>query len=136
MEFPPLTMEKGWSDYEYYNGSYESLIESTGLEILVNVADDDWSGDSILLVRDGDQYGQLNYGWGSCSGCDALQGCETLEDYEELRRDLVCGVIWDTLENTVMGITNRDWEVSYYGESLGLCFVKEVEQYLLTLKAD
>ncbi len=134
MHFPPLeTTKNTWSDSEYYSGSYESLIKSTGLEILVNVADDDWQGDSILLVRDGDLYGQLNYGWGSCSGCDAFAACDSLQDYEELRRDLVQGVLWGTLEETVQAIMHRDWGVSYYGDTLGLRFVREVQQYILTL---
>ena len=64
---------------------YRPMIDSFGYEILLQVDDKDYQGDSRLLFRDVSRYGILIFGWGSCSGCDSLQACESLEDVEKLR---------------------------------------------------
>ena len=51
--------------------TYRDLIASMGVENLLQVDDNDYQGDSRILVRDYHRYGLLLFGWGSCSGCDA-----------------------------------------------------------------
>lgn len=81
-------------EYGYFGVyDYGPLIESIGHEVLVKVDDDDYQGDSNVLFRRADgAFGYLNFGWGSCSGCDALQACDSYEDLESLRNSLVAGI--------------------------------------------
>lgn len=72
---------------------YSPIIESFG-DVLVQVDEDDYSGDSFVLLRKVDQYGFLCFGWGSCCGCDALQACETVEHLDELINELQNDIKW------------------------------------------
>lgn len=96
-------------------GDYTPIIESFG-EVLVRVDDQDYQGDTRVLLKKGGQYGFLNFGWGSCSGCDALQGCDSFSDIDELIVDLERSIKWfDTLEDTKAYIGNdADRQGSYY----------------------
>jgi hypothetical protein len=114
MKKAPLEM----GEYNYYEGSYSGLVESANLEILVDESDDDYQGDSMYLVRDKDtgQFGFITFGWGSCSGCDALQACDTVKDLEELRDSLVDGVAWNTLKAVTGEIQAKDWSTLSDGQ--------------------
>ena len=98
----------------YGVGDYRPLLESLGHEILLQVDDNDYQGDSRLILKDGDRYGLLVFGWGSCSGCDSLQACATVEEIEELRDGLVSNIIWhDSKDSMLDFIRSRDWEAQY-----------------------
>lgn len=99
--------------YFYGPGDYNPLLQSFGVEILLQVDDDDYQGDTRLILRDGDRYGLLIFGWGSCSGCDALQGCESMQEVDQLRQSLFDGIKWDSLQGLLDYITNKDWELEY-----------------------
>lgn len=72
------------SDGNFNNPSgYQLIIEEFG-NILVQVDDQDYQGDSRILYENNGQYGYLKFGWGSCSGCDALQGCDSVLELDEL----------------------------------------------------
>ena len=71
--------------------------------------DDDYQGDSRVLFRDGERYGVLIFGWGSCSGCDALQACDTYEEVDDLRHQLEGEIVWGTREETLAYIKGKDW---------------------------
>lgn len=100
---------------DYY--SYDTLIESFEHEVLLEKEDDDYQGDSYFLFRDGSHHGFLVFGWGSCSGCDALQGCdENLEEVTQLRDQLYQSIQWfDTADALLFYLLNNDWEVKFYG---------------------
>lgn len=107
-------------DYFYGPADYTPIINSFG-KALARVDDDDWSGDTrVLLVQDG-RYGVLNFGWGSCSGCDALQGCQSYEDVDEVIDALRAGIRWfDTLEEAqayVADDENRQYDYGYHEEN-------------------
>lgn len=90
-------------------GDYTPMLESLG-EIVVRVDDRDYQGDSRILLRDGHRYGVLLFGWGSCSGCDALQACSTLADLIELRDRLADDVVWhDSAKACAYYIRTKDW---------------------------
>ena len=57
------------SDHE---PSYESLTESMGWPFTGDYFGD-YQGDYIAVLRDDGRIGVLVYGYGSCSGCDAIQ---------------------------------------------------------------
>ncbi len=95
------------------DASYNSLLKSFGHENLLQVDDNDYQGDSRVLFRDGDKYGYLMFGWGSCSGCDALQGCSTLQQVYDLRDQLHRSMYWGTRDEMLAFFKTRDWETKY-----------------------
>lgn len=98
----------------YYD--YGSLLGSFDYENILQADVGDWQGDTLVLFKDGDRYGFLTFGWGSCSGCDALQACNHLKDVEELRQQLFDQIVWkDSKEEMRDFLANRDWEAQWYG---------------------
>ena len=53
--------------------SYEGIVESWGYEVIDWETFGDYQGDHLVLLRDGEQWGFVSIGYGSCSGCDALE---------------------------------------------------------------
>jgi hypothetical protein len=94
----------------HYNGDYDPMVSCFGA-IVVSVADEDYQGDTRYLLRDGDRWGLLIVGWGSCSGCDALQACDTYKELEDLRSELSAKVEWfDAPTSCAERIRSRDWQ--------------------------
>lgn len=94
---------------------YDPIIQSFG-DVLVQVDDNDYSGDTRALLRKDGRYGFLNFGWGSCSGCDGLQACSSYEDVEDLITSLKGDIKWfDTLAQAQAYIANdEERQGSYY----------------------
>lgn len=103
--------EKFEGEYDYY-----PIINDFG-DILFKVDEDNYYGDSYILYGNvfGDgKYGFLNFGWGSCSGCDALQACESWEEVQELYNSLKNDIIWfDNAKEAYDWFTAHDWEGEY-----------------------
>lgn len=94
--------------------SYQPIIESFG-KVLIQVDDRDYSGDTRVLYEKDGKYGFLNFGWGSCSGCDALQACKNEQAVDELIDSLEQAVKWfDSLSEAAAYITSKEREYSYY----------------------
>lgn len=119
--------------YGYFSvGDYNPLLESFGYEILLHVDDDDYQGDSLLLFRDGERYGILIFGWGSCSGCDALQACSNYEEVEELRTSLHEQIRWGTKDQILWYFQNHDWKGDWMWHAKeGQKFITEAIKLLL-----
>jgi hypothetical protein len=99
-----------------YSG-YEDLIEKRGkVKIIASASDEDYQGDTLLLVQGKKGFGLLIFGWGSCSGCDAYEAADYGDDankqLKELGDELVQGIQWfDTIEAAEDYITTgKDWE--------------------------
>ncbi len=103
---------------------YKPLLESMEYEILVKVDEDDYQGDSWVLFKDGTRYGFLNFGWGSCSGCDALQACESLEEIESLRNELHKSIIWHQDKKAMI-----DWLLKHQWWKDASFYVSDSEYY-------
>lgn len=90
---------------------YLPLIESMGHGVLLFQSDDNYEGDSRLLLHAADgRYGFMIFGWGSCIGCDALMESESFEDLEELRDRLAAGIVWhSTPQDMICFLLARDW---------------------------
>lgn len=92
-------IEAEFDEYGFVYGTeptYDDIVATFG-EILVESSDDDYQGDSLYLIRrEGEckNIGLLTFGWGSCSGCDALQAVSTPEDLDSLQADLERGIRW------------------------------------------
>lgn len=72
---------------------YQPMLDEFG-EILIQVDEEAYQGDSFLIYKNDNKYGFLVFGWGSCSGCDALQACTTIEEVQELMDRLYNYITW------------------------------------------
>lgn len=77
---------------------YQPMLDEFG-EILIQVDEEAYQGDSFLIYKNDNKYGFLTFGWGSCSGCDALQACDTIDEVQELMDNLYNAIKWfDSLQ--------------------------------------
>ena len=127
------TAKEIYPDYEggYGPSDYGPMLDSFG-PVLLRVDDEDYQGDSRVLYKDGDRYGLLIFGWGSCGGCDALQACDTREEVDALIRELHEKVQWMSGPEMLSYFQTHDWEgdYSYHAEETRR-FVKEGTELLL-----
>ena len=92
---------------------YQPMLDSFG-EIVLQVDDNDYQGDSRVLYKDGGKYGWLQFGWGSCSGCDSLQNCDNIEEVQELMDELNSSIKWfDSSEECYKYFSEKDWSMDY-----------------------
>lgn len=96
----------GWYDYQ-------PMLEAFG-EILLQVDCGGYQGDSYLIIKNDDKYGYINFGWGSCSGCDALQACTNIHEVQELMDRLYLSIEWfDSLDALKEYFKETDWPLKY-----------------------
>lgn len=96
---------------------YQPILDLFG-NIVFQFNDSDYQGDSFLLYRKDEKYGILIFGWGSCSGCDALQACTSFEDVDDLINELKDSIAWfSNKEMLCEYVKNKDWEAEYYYRS-------------------
>jgi len=110
-------LKDGW---HWGVGGYESMVEAFGQRVLVATDDGDYQGDSYRLIADGDEphqrYGILIFGWGSCSGCDALQACGSVSELQELADSLQDSIKWFSHKEALREyMENHDWEGDWHG---------------------
>lgn len=92
---------------------YQPIINHFGT-IAVQVDDSDYQGDTRVLYADtGKGFGYLNFGWGSCSGCDALEACNSYTEAADLIRDLESSIKWASKEEMLTFFKTHDWEGDY-----------------------
>ena len=96
---------------------YGELLKPIG-DIVLKIDQDEYQGYSWVLFRDGDLFGYLQFGWGSCSGCDALQACESKEEEDNLRTELATAVRWGTASETAAYLRTIDPSVSWGEEEM------------------
>lgn len=126
---------------EYYkeeleNGSfygpyeYTPILEQFG-DIIYKIDDKDWQGDSRVFYKKENKYGFLIFGWGSCSGCDALQACATTKDIQSLIDQLNNDIKWfDSLQEIKKYFSEKDWGLEFCGhQNETKKFIKFVENY-------
>lgn len=93
---------------------YTDLIDSMEVEVLAEVDEDKYQGSSWLIVKDGERYGYMSYGWGSCSGCDALAACADAQDATDLRDELWNGIRWENSAAELLTyFVETDWELKW-----------------------
>lgn len=113
---------------EYGYCSYDDLIDSFEVEVLHRLDDEDYQGDTRLLVRDGERYGLITFGWGSCSGCDALESAGgNLAAIVELRDQIWASAHWEDSPNLMLAyIYGKDWTLDYSHNDGFLSEVKRI----------
>lgn len=100
-----------------YSGvwDYNPMLKEFG-DILIEIDENNYQGDSFILYKNGNKYGFLTFGWGSCSGCDALQGCNNIEEVQELMDSLYNSIQWfDDLKSVKSYFETRDWKLDWIG---------------------
>ena len=91
---------------------YQPIINHIGSP-LIQVDQDDYQGDTWVLYGP-KRWGYLVVGWGSCSGCDALQACSTLEELEKLIHDITESVRWfDSKDDARKFFNDHDWQAEF-----------------------
>ena len=114
---------------------YDPMLKAFG-KIVIQVDDHDYQGDSRLLYDEYGRIGYLMFGWGSCSGCDALQACDTIDEVQELCDELQDSIKWfDDKKSALEWFENHDWEgdFSYHDENTKK-FIQMAKIYLLEEK--
>jgi hypothetical protein len=106
-----LLMEKAdkWAGYDY-----DELVTSRGASIVTSESDDGYEGDTYYLLAQDGRYGYLVVGWGSCSGCDALEACVDFGDVRDLRDRLLSEVTWGTAAEVAAHIEARTELTDFY----------------------
>lgn len=118
-EITAATIEEAFGSLKdrdwYYRGQdYPDLVGLFCDEIVVEASDDDYQGDTYAILRKGDEYGYLEFGWGSCSGCDALQACGSDEEMAALANQLAASVEWQPDKAALKEwIAGKDWPGGY-----------------------
>lgn len=99
--------------------SYQPIIDYLG-KVLVQVDDGDYQGDTRLVFSNNNQYGLVVIGWGSCSGCDALQSCTSYDEVNRLIDGIQNDIKWfDSLDEVKKHVSDeeaREVEFSYHSD--------------------
>ena len=98
--------------FEIYD--YDYLMDCIEGDIICKASGGDWQGDSWFLFKQDNNYGYLVFGWGSCSGCDALQACTNVDDVEELLTHLNDSIIWKDKEEMLEYFKTKDWSTEFF----------------------
>lgn len=98
---------------------YDSMANAFAKRTIIEVDDLDWQGDSYRLLADGPEpgqrYGIMIFGWGSCSGCDALRACQTAEDVQELCDMLQDEIVWFNDKDALRAYVQvHDWKGDWH----------------------
>ena len=102
--------EDTWGIYDY-----TPIIKYFG-EVLLRKDIGHYQGDTLILYKHDDgSYSFLAFGWGSCSGCDALLSCKTLEEVNDLIENLDNKrIIRSSAKEMLDYFENKDWESEWY----------------------
>ena len=117
--------------YEYYSApmSYYEIVATQG-EILKDWIIGDWQGDYVYLLKNGDKYAFTVIGYGSCSGCDALEGCENDEEFNRLKESIINGIVWGTKQDVYDYVFNQEANRWYFHEEDWVGIRKEIMEIL------
>lgn len=106
MTFSCIVDEDGFME----RPGYLDLVRSFEAEIIASTSEGSYDGDYFFVLKKGNEYGYLTFGYGSCSGCDALQACDTPEEVQALRDSLYNSIWWvEGKENFAKWLRERDW---------------------------
>lgn len=141
--FPDLLVtdepdDSGWSYGPSIYIHYNDMVKFFADSVIIAVDDDNYQGDSYRLLQTsvddsqlGQKYGILIFGWGSCSGCDALQACSSIQDYQELFDNLERSILWFASEDELIEyVRNKDWSTEWYSHrDAGLEFTNKLHDF-------
>jgi len=103
---------------------YNPMLKEFG-NVLIQVDDSDYQGDSRVLYGKDGKLGYLQFGWGSCSGCDSLQACQNYKELQELMDYLNDSIKWfESREECLKFFKEHDWKHDYS------CHEEEQEEFI------
>lgn len=132
-----VDLEKGRrSEWSYYfeTDSFDYTDAFEGYEIKVSKTLGSYQGDILYIIQDDDRFGFVGVGYGSCSGCDALQACNTAEDVLSLFNRIRSDIHWeDNALSLYEWLQDREHNLQWYGyyETELEQFLKEANDFLL-----
>jgi hypothetical protein len=114
-DFDALYGRDGWGP----ECGYRELLALIGEPVVVTQVGS-YQGDYLVLFKgdddlDDDLWGFLTFGYGSCSGCDALQSCGSAQDLQELYERLRDSTKWESKAVMEDYVTGKDYEGEFYG---------------------
>lgn len=110
--------------------SYDPMIEAFG-DVAIRVDAGSYQGDTYVLYEDNGKFGYLTFGWGSCSGCDALQACGSLREVQRLCDSLQNSIMWfGTKAEALEWFKTHDWKGDWCWWNGVSEFVDKVIAYL------
>lgn len=81
-------------DDNEFSVTYHEIVESFGA-VKATESTDDYQGDTVFAIENGGLFGFGEFGWGSCSGCDALEdACGDSAKIANVRNDIGGGIDW------------------------------------------
>lgn len=107
-------------DYHYFDS----------IETVVRTDEGSYQGDSIILLKRWNEYYIANWGWGSCSGCDALEASnDNADSLAELVLDYQSSITpkLDSEEAVLVYIEKE--KVNSYNKEMLHNFEIEVKKY-------
>lgn len=112
---------------------YVSLMKTSGIDIISHLYMGSYQGDLLMIVREGNMYGLLSTGFGSCSACDAFQAADGDEKkLLKLRDYLYKKIIWREINEFIKYLRTKEWRNEYYyNENQLPKFVDETIENLL-----
>lgn len=121
-------LELNKTKYGFSYVGYKDLSRIIG-QIVVHKSIGDYQGDTLILFYNKKEkmYGVLNFGWGSCSGCDALEGCEDLDDHVNLFLHLQDSTKWMSSDELINWLDSpaRENDVFHFIDKWGVkSFIK------------
>lgn len=124
--------EDGEEYSTYPSIGYLELVATMGVDVVKHETIGSYQGDYLLIVKEGGSYGYLEFGYGSCSGCDALQACSSMEDVAALRQRLYESIQWGpSAAALAQWMKDRDWESQWvWHESEAATWIREAAKML------
>jgi hypothetical protein len=120
---------------EYFEiHDYDELMECIDGDIVDHAYENNYQGDAWFMFKNNNMYGYLVFGWGSCSGCDELQGCSNVDDVEKLLISLDMSIIWKTKEEMLEYFKTKDWTLEFYYGNIDSYFNKFKDRVIAYLE--
>lgn len=93
----PTTTSDG---YSYTDFSYDPIFDALG-EVVCSYRDKDYQGETTLVIRNKTTglFAIHTYSWGSCSGCDFMQGCSSHAAVLKYANEAAASLEWIDLES-------------------------------------
>lgn len=94
---------------------YRTLLEERVGEILLWADFGYYQGDYVAIVGSKERMGFVVIGYGSCSGCDALEACgygdepDYQKNVDELMDSIVESIFWGTPQEIAQRIEDKDY---------------------------
>lgn len=114
----------------YGPSDYQPILNHFG-DIIIQIDDNNHQGDSRILYFINKSYYYLQFGWGSCRGCDALRACATWTDIEDLIYYLKDQIKYlGSIIDVAVYFNEKNWDQEYsWNTSEQKVFINKVKQY-------